>query len=116
MEQASKYIYDYFMENDVFQEEMKDKIYPLFVGAQKEFPFAVYNIGESPQLTSDARVFPATLSLCYAPENYLSAISFADKMKKAVDDMSNSEFMSTQTVFDDENQYIYVNINFNLIM
>ncbi|MFD0701747.1 hypothetical protein [Myroides pelagicus] len=117
MEKASEFIYDYFRNNSDFISEMNDRLSPLFVSEQsKKFPMAVYNIGESPQLTDNARVFPSTLSLCYEPENYMKAISFADKMKISVDEMPNAEFQSTQVVFDDENRYIYVNVNFNLIM
>lgn len=115
MEQVSQQIFEYFLNNNDFKQEMGDKIYPLFVSVQKEYPFAVYNIGEVPYVSSDGRMFPVTLSLCYEPENYLSAISFADKMKEAVEEMDDAEFVSTQTVFDDENFHIYVNINFNII-
>lgn len=115
MEEVSKYIYEYFKESPVFKEEMKDKVYPLFVSEQKEFPFMVYNIGESPQFTRDARNFPITLTLCYLPKEYFTAIRFADKMKELVDLIPSSEFVSTQTIFDDENQYIFINIHFNLI-
>jgi len=116
MEKVSEFLYQFFTSNKMFKAEMKDKIYPLFVSAQKEFPFAVYNIGEVPYATSDARAFPITLSLCYEPESYLEAISFADKMKDAIEEIENGEFVSTKTAFDDTNQFIYVNINFNIIM
>lgn len=115
MEEVSKYIYDFFKDNPVFKEEMGGKVYPLFVSEQKEFPFMVYNIGESPQFTSDARSFPITLTLCYAPKEYFAAIRFADKMKVLVDAIPDSEFVSTQTIFDDESQHIFINININLI-
>ncbi|MDR2223808.1 MAG: hypothetical protein LBE34_13900 [Flavobacteriaceae bacterium] len=121
MKEVSEMLFKYFTSLEVFKNEMKDKLYPLYVSNQKEFPFAVYNIGEVPYLTKDARSFPVTLSLCYQPEKYSEALDFADKMKDAVEDIDEFveecgvEYMSTQTLFDEENEYVYVSINFNVI-
>ncbi|KZE82893.1 hypothetical protein AV926_04915 [Myroides marinus] len=115
MREVSEMLYKYFTSSEVFKKEMEEKLFPIYASEAKEFPFAVYNIGEVPYLTKDARSFPITLSLCYQPESYLSAIDFADKMKELVEEMDNAEWMSSQTVFDDESQYMYVNINFNVI-
>lgn len=115
MKEVSEMLYKYITSSDVFKKEMEDKLYPIYASEAKEFPFAVYNIGEVPYLTKDARVFPITLSLCYMPESYSEAIEFADKMKEVIEDMNNAEWMSSQTVFEDESQYMYVNISFNII-
>lgn len=115
MKEVSEELYKCITSSDVFKKEMKDKLYPIYASEAKEFPFAVYNIGEVPYLTKDARVFPITLSLCYVPESYSKAIGFADKMKEVIEGLNNTEWMSTQTIFDEENQYMYVNLVFNII-
>ena len=115
MKEVSDMLFKYFTELEVFKKEMRDRLYPIYVSEQKVFPLAVYNIGEVPYISKDARSFPVTLSLCYAPENYSAAMVFADEMKEAVDNFPNGEYLSTQTIFDDENEYIYININFNVI-
>lgn len=115
MEQVSKYIYEYFTNNSEFNKEMGKSLYPLFVGESKEFPCAVYNVGEAPGISSDASTYPCTLNLCYSPESYSEAIAFGDKMKLAVDQMENCDFVSTQVQFQDESRFIFVSINFNLI-
>lgn len=115
MKEVSEELYKYITGLDVFKAEMVDRLFPIYASEQKEFPFAVYNIGEVPYLTKDARIFPITLSLCYMPESYSEAIGFADQMKEAIEDMDNAEWLSSQTVFDDESQYMYVNLNFNII-
>lgn len=115
MREVSEMLYKYFTSSEVFKKEMEEKLFPIYASEAKEFPFAVYNIGEFSYLTKDARSFPITLSLCYEPESYLSAIDFADKMKELVEEMDNAEWMSSQPVFDDESQYMYVNLSFNII-
>jgi hypothetical protein len=115
MIEVAELVYSLFMSKVDFTNEIRNRFFPLFAKENTEFPFAVYNIGEVNSTSKDARIFPVTISIVYPPENFTEAISFADVVKDIVEGVNSIQYLNTISDWDQENQIIIININFQII-
>lgn len=111
MNEVSQLIFDTLTQNVAFTTEMSNRLFPLFAIEGTDYPFSVYYIGEISPLSYESRSFPVTVSLCYAPENYIESITFADVVKGIFETVPDCNYESTVTSFDEDNKSIIVNIN-----
>lgn len=115
MKEIAQLIFSTLTGDSRFTSVMGQRFFPLFGKEDTEYPFSVYNIGETAYQSKDFRMFPVLISLCYQPENYTEAIEFSDVVKEIVEGMPNTVFLDTTQSFDQDNQTIIININIQII-
>lgn len=80
LKQLSEELVSFLNSQEVFTDEMGDKVFPIIAKDQNELPITTYRITELRGVTKDATGAAIEIMFWYPKENYDECVDFTDQM------------------------------------
>lgn len=111
MYKASRILFYFFSESDVFTDVLEKRIYPVVAGEGILYPFGVYTLSDD-ESTKDAGGFSVWLNVYFKPNKIAEAMIFADAAKVEIEEQFI--YLGSGIDFIDKDQSIVVMLNFKM--